>query len=206
VNQTDPFDLAALQRQKFDETPDGLHDLIRNRWSPRAFSDREVAVNDLRLLLEAARWAASCNNEQPWRFIVARKSDPEHFARLLGVLVEANQVWAKDAPVLMLTLTSTRFARNGSPNAWAHHDAGLALGNLMLQAVSMGMFAHGMAGYDAAKAREVFALPEDIVPVAAVAVGYHGDPRRLTEKHFKAELAPRTRKPLSDLLFASELR
>lgn len=198
-------DLSELQRQKVAESTEGLHELIRNRWSPRAFADRDVSVADLKLLLEAGRWAASCNNEQPWRFIVARRSDPDRFAKLLGVLVEANQSWAKDAPLLMLTLASTKFARNGKPNAWAHHDTGLALGNLMIQAVSMGLVTHGMAGFDAAKARETYAIPEDLVPVAAVAIGYLGDPASLAEGLRKRELAPRTRKPLKELLFDSEL-
>lgn len=199
------IDFEALHRQKTADSTEGLHDLIRSRWSPRAFADRDVAEGDLRLLLEAARWAASCNNEQPWRFIVARRSETVHFAKVLDVLVEANQTWAKNAAVLMLTLTSTKFARHGKPNAWAQHDAGLALGNLMLQATALGIMTHGMAGFDAQKARDTFAIPEDLVPVAAVAIGYLADPSPLPEKLLKSELSTRTRKPIEELLFESRL-
>ena len=201
----DPIDLVVLQTQRTAETPETLNPLLRNRWSPRALADRDISPDDLRTLLDAARWAASCNNEQPWRFIVARRNQKEQFASILGCLVEANQAWAQRASALMLTLTSTKFARNGSLNNWAHHDVGLALGNLMIQAVSMGLVSHGMAGFDAVKARETFGIPEDIVPVAAVAIGYLGDPNVLSEKHRAAELGPRSRKPLADLLFASEI-
>ena len=107
--------------------------------------------------------------------------------------------------MLVLTLAFTKFARNGNPNAWAQHDTGLALGNLMIQAVSMGLVTHGMAGFDPVKAREIYAIPEDLVPVAAVAIGYLGDPASLSEKFRERELAPRTRKPLDELLFDSEL-
>ncbi|MEO8028699.1 MAG: nitroreductase family protein [Bryobacteraceae bacterium] len=196
---------AELQSHKAGHATEGLHEIIRNRWSPRAFADRDVDPADLRLLLEAARWAASSNNEQPWRFIVARRNDKEMFAKLLSVLVERNQLWARNAPVLMLTLASTKFARNGAPNAWAKHDAGLALGNLMAQATSMDIATHGMAGFDADKARAVFAIPEDLTPVAALAVGYAGKTSSLDPSFVEAELSSRTRKPLDELIFAGSI-
>src|SRR5438876_1035644 len=129
---------------KFAAALPGTLDVIRRRWSPRAFSERPVSSQDLALLLEAARWAASSSNEQPWRFIVARKSDPETHRKLFESLVEANQAWARNAPLLLLTIAKRTFTSNGSPNRHALHDTGMALANLMLQAVSMGIYAHAM--------------------------------------------------------------
>lgn len=194
-----------ISKRKTENVPSGLHPIIRNRWSPRAFADRDVAPVDLELLLEAARWAASSGNEQPWRFIVARRSETEKFAKLLGILVERNQQWAKAAPVLMLTLAKTTLSRNGAPNHWAWHDTGLALGNLMAQATSMGIVTHGMAGFDAAKAREAYALPDDIEPVAAVAVGHPGDAASLPEPFRERELEPRMRRPVAESLIDSTI-
>lgn len=179
----------------------GTLDLIRRRWSPRAFSDRPVSSQDLAFLLDAARWAASSSNEQPWRFIVARKTDPETYQKLLESLVEANQTWARNAPVLLLTAAKRTFTSNGSPNRFALHDAGMALANLMLQGTSMGIYTHPMAGFDPAKARANFAIPEDFEVGAAVAIGYLGDAAGLLPRHQQSEAAPRTRKPLEALVF-----
>ena len=182
----------------------GTLDLIRRRWSPRAFSERPVSSQDLALLLEAARWAASSSNEQPWRFIIAKKSDPATHQRLLESLVEANQAWARNAPLLLLMAAKRTFTSNGSPNRFALHDTGMALANLMLQATSMGIHAHAMAGFDRERARVSFAIPEDFELGAAVAVGYLGDPASLSAKHQQSELAPRSRKPLEALAFGGE--
>src|SRR3954449_2473244 len=115
-------------------TPDHpVHELITRRWSPYAFADRPVSEDDLRSLFEAARWAASSYNEQPWRYLLATKAHAAEFERLLSCLVEGNQVWAKAAPVLALGCTSLNFALNGKPNAAAHHDLGLASASLTLE-------------------------------------------------------------------------
>jgi nitroreductase len=180
----------------------GTLDVIRRRWSPRAFSERPVSAQELALLLEAARWAASSNNEQPWRFIIARKSDPETYQKLLESLVESNQVWARNVPLLLLTVAKRTFTSNGNPNRFALHDTGMALANLMLQATSMGISAHPMGGYDREKARANFAIPEDFELGAAVAVGYLGDTASLLPKHQQSEMAPRTRKPIEALAFS----
>src|SRR3954463_9809046 len=148
-----------------------IHDLLRRRWSPRAFSDRPVEREKLLSVLEAARWAPSSNNEQPWHYLVARKEEPEEFARLLACLVEKNQSWAKAAPVLMLSVASTVFARNGKPNRHALHDVGQAVADLTVQATALGLFVHQMAGFSAEKARETYGIPENAEPVAALAVG-----------------------------------
>jgi nitroreductase len=174
---------------------------IRQRWSPRAFSERAVTTDDLVALFDAARWAASCFGEEPWRFIVASKANPEEYEKMLGCLVEGNQVWAKSAPVLLLTVARKNFTHDNNPNYYALHDTGMALANLMVQATSMGLHAHAMAGFDKEKARATYAIPEDHELGAAVAIGYLGDPATLPEKLRKSEVAPRSRKPLNEIVF-----
>jgi nitroreductase len=185
------------------DTVSAVHPLIRARWSPRSFSDREVSPEDLRTLFEAARWAASSYNEQPWRFLVATKSDPEAYQKMFSVLVEFNQGWARTAPVLILTIARKNFSRNGKPNHHALHDTGAALANLMLQATAMGLYAHGMAGFDHARARAVLNIPDDYELGAAVAVGYPAPADQLSEPYREPETAPRQRKPLDQLVFGA---
>ena|SRR5581483_1512333 len=172
-----------------------LHDLIRNRWSPRAFKNQPVEAVKFRSLFEAARWSASCFNEQPWRFVVATKEDPAEFERVLSVLVPKNQDWAKTAWALGITAGKKTFSHNGAPDRFGLHDAGAALANLMLQAISVGLHVHAMGGFDAAKAREEFGIPEDFEVGAAFAIGYvDGSP----------EPPPgRSRKPLSEIAFGT---
>ncbi len=183
------------------ETTFAIHDLLRQRWSPRAFSPRPVEPEKLQGLLEAARWAPSCFNEQPWRFIVCTKDQPADHARLVGCLSEGNLPWAPQAPVLMLSVAKLQFTHNGRPNRHALHDVGMAVENLVIQAVALGLHVHQMAGFDAAKARTVFGIPEDHEPVAAIALGYQGDEQALPAQLRERELAPRTRKPLGETVF-----
>jgi len=178
-----------------------IHELLRRRWSPRAFSDRPVEPQKLRSLLEAARWAPSSYNEQPWAYLVATREDPEEHARMLSVLVEGNMAWAQRAPVLMLSLARLHFERNGKPNRHAFHDVGLATAQLVTQATALGLVVHQMAGFHAEKARELFGIPEDWEPVAAIALGYPGEPESLPESLRQREFAPRTRKPLEQFIF-----
>jgi nitroreductase len=178
-----------------------IQELIEKRWSPRAFAERAVEPLQLRRLLEAARWAASCFNEQPWSFIVALKENREEFERLLGCLVESNRRWAERAPVLMLSVARLNFERNGKPNRHAFHDVGQAVASLTMQATALGLVVHQMAGFDIAKAREQFHLPEGYEPVAAIAVGYQGDPQTLPEDLREKELATRTRRPQESFVF-----
>ena len=179
----------------------GVHEIFRARWSPRAFSDRPVSDRDLELVLEAARWAASSYNEQPWRFIIARKADRELYDRVLGVLVPYNQGWAQLAPVLIITVAKKHFSHNGATNLHARHDTGAALAHLMLQATALGLHAHGMAGFDIDKARRELGIPDDYEPVAAVALGYLGSVDQLPESYRQAELGARKRRPLNELVF-----
>jgi len=184
------------------ETRVQVHDLIKERRSPLAYSDRPVGREELRSLLEAARWAASSYNEQPWHFIVATKEDPEGFERLLGCLVPANALWARNAPVLMLSVAKLTYDSNGAPNRHAFHDVGQAAANLALQATALGLAVHQMGGFDVARAREQFSIPEGYEPVAAIAVGYPGDPESLPEKLRARASAPRTRRGLGEFVFA----
>ena len=179
-----------------------VHELIRSRWSPRAFLDKDVSAEDLGLVLDAARWAASSFNEQPWRFIVATKHDPESYQKLLGLLLPFNQAWAKAAPVLILTVAKKTFSHNQQPNRYAQHDAGAALANLFLQATALGLHGHGMAGFDQNRARTELNIPDDYEPAAFTVLGYAGSPDSLPEGLKERETAPRQRKPLSDLTFA----
>jgi nitroreductase len=194
-------DLQEWTQGKDPDTVPGVHDLLRKRWSPRAFSERIVTNEDLKSLLEAARWSFSSYNEQPWRFIIARKSDGADFERMVNLLVPFTQAWAKSAPVLMITLAKRTFSHNGSPNLHALHDAGAALALLAVQATAIGLHIHGMAGFDRERARQELGVPDGYEVVAAVAIGYLGSPDTLPNDLKERELAARQRKPLSELAF-----
>jgi nitroreductase len=181
-----------------------VHDLIAARWSPYAFVDRPVAKEDLLSLFEAARWAASSFNEQPWSYLVATRDEPEEYARLLSCLVEGNQAWAKAAPVLALGCTSLNFVRNGQPNAAAVHDLGLASANLVLEATARGLAVHQMIGILPDRARQLYAIPDGVQPLTGLAVGYAGDPAALPEHLRPRDAARRPRKPLSAFVFAGK--
>lgn len=173
-----------------------VHDLVARRWSPRVFADRPVSEAVLHSVLEAARWAPSSFNEQPWRLIVATRDNAQDYQRLLACLVPFNQGWAKSAPVLMITVAAMTFEKNGKANRHAYHDVGLASAQLALQATGLGLAAHFMAGFDADAVRATFAVPDGFEPVAAVALGYAEDPDALTEEQRSAEYGPRERKRL----------
>ena len=178
--------------------------LLAHRWSPRSFADRPVEAEKLRQLFEAARWAASCFNDQPWYYIVATRDEPAQFQKLLDCLVDANQVWAKVAPVLAISVARTKFKHNGSPNRHAQHDLGAASAFLALQAESLGLAIHQMGGFNASRARESFHIPADHDPMAAIAIGYPGDPASLPEKLRDREQAPRTRRPISEFVYSGD--
>lgn len=181
-----------------------VHDLIARRWSPYGFADRSVSQEDLLSLFEAARWAPSSYNEQPWSYLLATRDEPAEFARLLSCLVEGNQQWAQAAPVLLLCCTNQKFAGNDKPNAAAVHDLGLAAANLSLEATSRGLHVHQMIGILPSKARAVFAIPENIDPVTAMAIGYAADPADLEDKFRERDTRPRKRKPLAEFVFAGK--
>ncbi len=181
-----------------------IHELIAKRWSPYAFANRTVSDVDLRSLFEAARWAASSYNEQPWTYIVAAKKDRAAFETLLSCLVDGNRGWASEAPVLAIGCTNLRFTRNGQPNAAAIHDLGLASANLTFEATARGLFVHQMIGILPDKARELYIIPDAVQPLTALAIGYAADPDTLPEKHRERDLASRGRKPISQFVYSGK--
>src|SRR5256886_2800450 len=187
--------------EKPAETQYPIEEVLRRRWSPRAFSSRVVEPEKLRSLFEAARWAPSSFNEQPWHFIVAPKDDEADFAKLLSCLVEKNQQWARNAPVLMVSVTQLNFAKTGKPNRHAFHDVGLAMGNVLVEATALGLFVHQMAGFSPEKVREIYGVPEGFEPVAAIAIGYSLAADELPEAFREFDLGARRRKPVSSFVF-----
>lgn len=186
-------------------TPDHpIHELIAGRWSPYAFAERPVPDEDLCSLFEAARWAASSYNEQPWSYIVATKANPEEHEHLVSCLVEGNQVWAKVAPVLAIGCTNLHFVRNDKPNAAAIHDLGIASATLTLEATARGLYVHQMIGILPDKARDLYRIPEGVQPVTGLAIGHLADPDTLPEAYRQRDLAPRQRKPLTDFVFSGQ--
>lgn len=189
-----------MERPASNDHP--IHDLLRRRWSPRAFDPRPIEKAKLLSLLEAARWAPSSYNEQPWAFLVATKEEPADYARVLECLIDFNRGWATAAPVVLLTVAHTAFDKNGSPNRHAFHDIGLAIAQLTVQATAEGLVVHQMAGILPDRARELFAIPKDWEALTGVAIGYPGDPSSLSETLRQREEAPRTRKPLESFVFS----
>jgi nitroreductase len=175
---------------------------LADRWSPYGFEDRPVAEADLCSLFEAARWAASSYNEQPWNYLVAIKENSKEFDQLLSCLVEANQGWAKAAPVLVLGVVSLRFAKSAKDNRAAVHDLGLASGNLVLEATTRGLSVHQMIGILPDKAREVYQIPEHFEAWTAMAIGYNADPATMPDALKERDLASRQRRPLNEFVFA----
>jgi nitroreductase len=176
-------------------------DVIRSRWSPVVYAPRTVETEKLLSVLEAARWAPSSRNEQPWSFMVARKEDPEEFARMLSCLVAGNVAWAQHVPVLLISVAKRYFEHNHQANRHALHDTGIATGFLMLQAAALGLAAHGMAGFEAEKARQLYEIPESHEPVAALALGYPGDDREAPEELRKRNVR-KSRRTLNQFVFA----
>jgi nitroreductase len=184
-------------------TQTSIHDIIANRWSPRAFdASKQVTQTQIIALLEAARWAPSCFGDQPWRFIVWDKNvDAQAWQQAFDCIVPSNQTWAKDAPVLVLICADTLFSHNQTPNKWAQYDTGAAAVSLCLQATSMGLATHQMGGFNSDKTRETFTIPEQYTPIAMLAVGYEGDANTLPDDLKARELAERKRKALGELFY-----
>lgn len=197
-------DASSVYPEKPAQVSYPINDLMRRRWSPRAFEEgRPVEREKLLTLLEAARWAPSCFNDQPRYFLVFDGSDAEALEKARACLSSGN-AWATKAPVLMLSVARETFDQNGKPNRWAQHDTGLATENLLLEAVNLGLAAHPMAGYDADLARSEFGIPEGHTSIAMIAIGYPygGKLEEMDEKLRARELAPRERKQIGDIAFA----
>src|SRR5262245_1068965 len=188
--------------QKPADVQHQIHDLLRRRWSPRAFDNRPVEAEKWRSLFEAARWAPSSNNGQPWRFLLATKENVTEYDRLFNCLVEGNQKWAHRAPALLLSVAKLEF-EDGSPNRHALHDTGMAAETLVLQATAVGLAAHQMAGFRIDQARRDCQIPEGYDPVAIIAIGYPGDPALLPDRLRTREAESRVRKPLTELVYSA---
>lgn len=177
-----------------------VREVIKERWSPRAFAGKAISTSDLRLILESASKAPSAFNEQPWRYIIGNKSD-ESYEKIMSALVEFNQSWAKTAPVLLVGVESKKYQRNQKPNAHSRHDLGQASAYLSLQAMELGIYSHQMAGFDADKIRELFEIPEDFEAVTVIALGYLGDVNQLPEDLQESESKRSGRKDLKEIVF-----
>lgn len=194
-------DLANLKEA---DTKYDIHPLLAERWSPRSFADTPVEPELVDQLFEAARWAPSCFNEQPWRFIYALKQDEEEFEKLAQVLNEFNRKWAAKAPMLILNIAKENFTRNDKPNRHALYDLGAAVSGLTLEATRNDLYVHQMAGILPDKAKDLFDIPDDFAVVSMAAVGYLGDAGNLPEDLRKQEQAERSRKNMEDLVFRNK--
>ena len=179
-----------------------IHPVIKNRWSPRSFSDKKVSKEQLNRILEAARWAPSSFNEQPWRFILGIKGD-DTWDKLHDCLVEFNQIWAGNAPVLLLSVGKKTSAK-GDKNSVYQYDVGQSMAYITLQAEVEGLKSHQMGGFSKTKARELFDIPEDFEPMVMSAIGYQDEPEQLRPNFAEMEKQPRERKSLSELVYSEK--
>ena len=180
-----------------------IHDLLARRWSPRAYDPkRPVSREQLKVLLEAGRWAPSCNGDEPWRYLIWDKGrDPQGWQKAYDCLNENNKKWVKNVPLLMLSCAGSTFEATGKPNRWTQHDTGAASVSMALQAVALGLIVHQMGGWDVDKARAAFDIPADYTPMAMIAVGYQTGPEILDEETKAKEMRPRARKPIAERFF-----
>ncbi len=185
--------MSKIANTKYD-----VNSLIKERWSARAFSDKNISDDLLSQFIEAASWAASSMNEQPWLYYAAHRGTPA-FNQMVEVLMPGNQTWAKEAAVLLISIARKTFS-NGNPNRHYMHDVGAANQNLMLEATANGVLGHLMGGFDVVKTKEVFELTDDLDPVVLIALGYPGSAEQLPAPFNEREVAPRSRKELSEIL------
>ncbi|MDI1232971.1 MAG: nitroreductase family protein [bacterium] len=176
-----------------------VNQLIRKRWSARSFSEKQISQKDLNTLFEAAGWAASAGNEQPWEYIYAKKDTPG-FDLLVSCLLPGNQPWAKHASILVVSIARQYFAGNGKSNMAAFHDTGMANAHLFLQATEMGLIAHAMGGFDRDQLTNALQIKVNEAIACVIALGYLGDPEQLEEPFKSRELAPRVRKPITEFI------
>jgi nitroreductase len=181
-----------------------INELAARRWSPRALdAQRGVTPAQITALIEAARWAPSCFGAEPWRFLMwNRAADPAGWQQAFDCLSDNNRKWAGKAPLLLMTCAGATFEHNGQPNRWSHYDTGMAALSLSLEAVAQGLVAHQMGGFDIAKARAAFAIPEDFMPMAMIAVGYQAAPETIADEETRQkELKARGRKPVAERFY-----
>ncbi len=181
-----------------------INELAARRWSPRAFdAQRGVTPAQVTALIEAARWSPSCFGAEPWRFLVwNRAADPAGWRQAFDCLSDNNRKWVKNVPLLFLACAGATFEHNGQPNRWSHYDTGMAALSLALEAVAQGLVAHQMGGFDIAKTRAAFAIPDDFMPMAMIAVGYQAAPETIEDEETRQkELKPRGRKAVAERFY-----
>jgi nitroreductase len=191
---------------KIARTKYSVNELIKNRWSPRAFSDHKIPEDVIFTLFEAATWAASSRNEQPWRFIYGVKDEGLNYKRIFDTLVHWNQLWAKSAPLLIMTITKRISEYHNEENAYAYYDLGQAVTNLAIQATDVDLYCHQMGGFDKEKARDIFNIPPNYSPVTVIAVGYLGNPETLPDDMKDLEGKPRSRVDIERIIFKEDFK
>jgi nitroreductase len=180
-------------------------EIIQERWSPVAFSSSKVEEFKLKAMFEAAGYAPSCNNEQPWLFVYATQEDKEIFNDFFGFLADGNKLWAKNAYALAISMARTKFSYNDKPNRFAFYDTGMAVTNLLLQAQTLDIYVHQMGGYSIERVKEYFSLGDEIEPIAMMAIGYLGDGSDLSPELLKRDEKRRPRKSVSEFVFKNSL-
>jgi nitroreductase len=180
-------------------------EIIQERWSPYSFSSIPVEDFKMKAIFEAAGYAPSCNNEQPWRFVFTTQQDESVFNDYVGFLADGNKAWAKHAYALVISMARTKFTYNSKPNRYAFHDTGMAVSNLLLQALSLDVYVHQMGGFSIEKVKEYFNLNGEIEPVAMMAVGYLGDGTSLSPELLMRDEKRRPRKSVNEYVFKNSL-
>ncbi|MDF1548121.1 MAG: nitroreductase family protein [Bacteroidales bacterium] len=183
-----------------------INELQKKRWSPRSFADTEIPKGKIYSMFEAASWAASSRNEQPWRFIYGLKGEGENYKKIIDTLVSWNQKWAKTAPMLVVGVAKLNSDYHNKPNEYAHYDLGQAVAAMSLQAISDGIYVHQMGGFEKDKVRNSFKMSDNYEPMVAIAVGYLGQPEDLPDDMRELEEKPRTRYELNRLIFNGDFK
>jgi nitroreductase len=176
-------------------------EIIQERWSPYSFSPAPVEEFRLKAMFEAAGFAPSCNNEQPWMFVYTTRDDTDVFNDYIGFLADGNKIWAKNAYAIIISMARTTFSFSGKPNRFALYDTGMAVTNLLLQGLALDVYVHQMGGYSVEKVREYFKLGDDIQPIAMMAVGYLGDGSMLPPELISRDETRRPRKNMNEYVF-----
>ncbi len=180
-------------------------EIIQERWSPYSFSSAPVEEYKLKAMMEAAGYAPSCDNEQPWVFVLTTRNDRAVFDDYLSFMNDTNQLWAKNAYAIIISMARTKFTHSGKPNRFAFHDTGMAVSNMLLQALALDIYVHQMGGYSVEKVKKYFNLNEEMEPVAMMAVGYLGDGESLSPELYKRDEKRRPRKVVNEFVFKNTL-
>jgi nitroreductase len=180
-------------------------EIIQERWSPYSFSPAPIEEFKLKAMMEAAGYAPSCNNEQPWVFVLTTRENSAVFEDYLGFMNDTNKEWAKNAFAIIISMARTKFTHSGKPNRFAFYDTGMAVSNLLLQALALDIYVHQMGGYSVDKVKKYFNLGEELEPVAMMAVGYLGEGESLSPELYKRDEKRRSRKVVNEFVFKNSL-